>query len=81
MARAQPLRERLLEAYDAFLAVGFDAPTRAAAAARPNAVEWATATPGGPAWRWSVAARTEQDASSATASSASSAGEGVRSLS
>jgi hypothetical protein len=53
MARAQPVRARLLLAYDAFLDAGFPAEVVEAALATPNAVHVATATPGGPAWRWS----------------------------
>ena len=53
MARAQPVRARLLAAYDAFIDVGFSPHTVNAALAEPNAVHFATAAPGGPAWRWS----------------------------
>lgn len=54
MERVVPVRARLLEAYDAFLEVGFDHRTVEAALERPNAVEFATATPGGPAWKQSL---------------------------
>ena len=54
MGRTQPVRARLLEAYDAFLAASFERATVDAASATPNAVHFATATPGGKAWQWSV---------------------------
>ena len=54
MERVVPVRARLLEAYDAFLEVGFDHRTVEAALERPNAVQFATATPGGPAWKQSL---------------------------
>ena len=54
MARAQPVRARLLAAYDAFLEAGFARETVEEARESPNAVHDATATPGGPAWQWSL---------------------------
>jgi hypothetical protein len=54
MAMAQPVRSRLLRAYDAFLSVGFDSATVAAAEAQPNTVHFASATPGGAPWSWSL---------------------------
>ena len=53
MERVQPVRRRLLKAYDDFLAAGFDTSTVDTARATPNEVHHSTATPGGPAWRWS----------------------------
>lgn len=55
MQRAQPVRRRLLDAYDTFIAAGFKSEALTAAVAQPNAVHFADATPGGPAWRWSLA--------------------------
>ena len=57
MARVQPVRTQLLRAYDAFLDCGFDMSTIEAALRRPNEVQFATATPGGKAWKWSPGAR------------------------
>ena len=53
MDRAQPVRWRLLRAYDAFLDAGFAESTVNAALAEPNAVHFAKCSPGGPAWKWS----------------------------
>lgn len=53
MERVTPVRRRLLEAYDAFIDAGFDRITVEAALSKPNEVQFATATPGGPAWKWS----------------------------
>ena len=53
MAHAQPIRTRLLHAYDAFLFAGFDGSILAKASKTPNPVHYAQATPGGAAWRWS----------------------------
>jgi len=54
MEHARPVRQRLLCAYDAFLQEAFAEHTRNEASASPNPhVHYASATPGGPAWRWS----------------------------
>jgi len=65
MRRSQPVRTRLLDAYDAFIDVGFLQGTVEAARARPDAVEFATASPGGPAWRWSPGTAAVGDATGA----------------
>ena len=54
MHRSQPLRRRLLEAYDAFLAEAFGERLLVEAAASPGNERFATATPGGQPWRRSL---------------------------
>ena len=61
METVTPVRARLLEAYDAFIRAGIDAQTVQDAREQPNAVEFATATPGGPAWRWSLSESETED--------------------
>ncbi len=53
MNRATPIRSRLLNCYEEFLEACVDVSTVEAALNTPNSVQFATATPGGPAWRWS----------------------------
>ena len=57
MERAEPIRQELLRAYDAFLAVAFDDEALVAGTKSPSSERFAKAEPGGKPWRQNLIAR------------------------